>query len=237
MTKHVVQFSGGLGSFWSAFRVIEKYGPDNVILLFADTLIEDADLYRFLADACRFFGLPLVRVADGRTPLEVFRDVRFLGNSRVAPCSKYLKQLPCRQWLRENCDPDETTIYVGIDRTEAQRVPQIVRGWSPWTTSFPVAKRPHWTKDRMIRECARLGIEPPRLYKLGFKHNNCAAMCVRAGQRHWLHLLKVFPDRYAYMERAEAELRKELGDVTILRRQVNGVRQNYSLSQHRAEAS
>jgi len=30
-------FSGGLCSFWSAFRDVQEAGPENVILLFADT--------------------------------------------------------------------------------------------------------------------------------------------------------------------------------------------------------
>ena len=41
---HVINFSGGLCSFWAAHRVKERYGPENMVLLFADTLIEDAGL-------------------------------------------------------------------------------------------------------------------------------------------------------------------------------------------------
>src|SRR5689334_1338058 len=52
---------------------------------------------------------------DGRTPFEVYWDVHFLGNSRLAPCSKILKQRPARRWLQEHADPAATTVYVGID--------------------------------------------------------------------------------------------------------------------------
>lgn len=34
--KHIVMFSGGIGSWMTAKRVIEKYGTENTILLFAD---------------------------------------------------------------------------------------------------------------------------------------------------------------------------------------------------------
>lgn len=44
--KHVVMFSGGIGSWATAQRVIDKYGPDAVTLLFADVLGEDQDCYR-----------------------------------------------------------------------------------------------------------------------------------------------------------------------------------------------
>jgi hypothetical protein len=42
-------------------------------------------------------------------------------------------------------------------------------------------------------------------------------VCVRGGQKHWLHLLDVFPERYVEAEHREQELRDELGDVAILR--------------------
>lgn len=48
--RHVVMFSGGVGSFAAAARVMRQYGRD-LTLVFADTLIEDADLYRFLVEA------------------------------------------------------------------------------------------------------------------------------------------------------------------------------------------
>jgi 3'-phosphoadenosine 5'-phosphosulfate sulfotransferase (PAPS reductase)/FAD synthetase len=90
--KHIVFFSGGIGSFFTAKRVIEKEGKENVILLFTDTLIEDSDLYRFMDDVSSCFEIPITRLADGRTPWEVFKDVRYMGNSRIAQCSHLLKQ-------------------------------------------------------------------------------------------------------------------------------------------------
>jgi hypothetical protein len=76
--------------------------------------------------------------ADGRTPFEVYWDVRFLGNSRLAPCSRILKQVPARRWLSAHCDPASTTVYVGIDAGETRRIAGIRLGWSPWTVEFPL---------------------------------------------------------------------------------------------------
>ena len=47
---HIVMYSGGIGSFFCTKRVVEeiKKPHESVILLFADTLMEDEDLYRFL---------------------------------------------------------------------------------------------------------------------------------------------------------------------------------------------
>jgi len=78
VTRHVVQFSGGIGSWAATQRVIAEHGTADLVLLFADTKVEDDDLYRFLDDAAAQIGVPVTVVADGRTPFQVFADTRFL---------------------------------------------------------------------------------------------------------------------------------------------------------------
>ncbi|MFL6125012.1 hypothetical protein [Actinophytocola sp.] len=88
-----MQFSGGIASWAVARRVADRYGVDDLVLLFADTLIEDDDLYAFVEESAAQLAVPLVRVADGRTPWQVFEDKQLLGNSLLAPCSYALKIL------------------------------------------------------------------------------------------------------------------------------------------------
>ena len=78
MTTHVVQYSGGIGSWAAAHRVIAEHGTRSLVLLVADTRIEDPDLWRFVHDSSVHIGVEPTVVADGRTPFEVFRDQRFL---------------------------------------------------------------------------------------------------------------------------------------------------------------
>ncbi len=66
--KRIVQMSGGIGSFAAATRIVEQYGTGDVLLLFADTLIEDEDLHRFLRDAVSYLNVPLVQVCDAAAP-------------------------------------------------------------------------------------------------------------------------------------------------------------------------
>jgi hypothetical protein len=233
MATHVVQFSGGIGSWATAQRVVAEHGPQDVVLLFADVRVEDADLYRFVHEAAGQLGLPLTVVADGRTPFEVFWDQRFLGNSRVAPCSEYLKQRPCRRWLEDHCDPDDAVLYVGIDASEERRTAAIVGGWAPWTVRFPLCEPPFLSKQHMLDQARTAGLEPPRLYAFGFSHNNCGGLCVRGGHKHWARVLEVFPERYAEAERQERELRAELGDVAILRDRAGGRSRPLTLTEFR----
>lgn len=238
MTRHVIQMSGGLGSFWAAKRVAERHGTADMVLLFADTLAEHPDLYRFLGQASEHLDVTPVIVADGRTPFQVFFDQHFLGNSRLAPCSKLLKQKPCRKWLEEHCDPADTILYVGFDQREKRRVPGVVKGWAPWQVQFPLMDEPHWDKDRMKAECRALDIAIPRLYELGYEHNNCFGLCVRAGRAQWLRTLRTFPERFAEAEEMEQVFREEFGkDVAILTETVKGVKRPLTLAElrHRAE--
>ena len=230
-TYHVVMWSGGITSWATARHVIAEHGTANVTLLFADTLIEDPDLYAFNEQASAQLGVPITRVADGRTPWQVFEDKRWLGNTRIAQCSHDLKQKPCRAWLEANADPASATVYVGIDWTETHRLPGILSGWSPWTVDAPLTRPPYTDKRDLIAEAKAAGLVTPRMYDLGFEHANCGGSCVKGGQTQWVRLLKVFPARYARAEAAEVKMRALLGkDVSILRDRTGGVTKPLTLA-------
>lgn len=235
--KHIVMYSGGIGSWAAAKRVIEQHGKENVKLLFTDTMIEDEDLYRFLTETADKLGCELVWLKDGRDPWEVFKDVRWIGNSRIAQCSHLLKQKVAGKWVKEHYKPEEVTLYVGIDWSEIHRLPSIVKHWSPYMVKSPMTEAPYLDKTDMIKELNREGIKTPRLYDLGFAHNNCGDFCVRAGQGHFINLLKTMPDRYKHHEEKEQEMREYLGrdDVSILTRVVNGQEENLTLRTLREE--
>ncbi|WP_330236120.1 phosphoadenosine phosphosulfate reductase domain-containing protein [Streptomyces sp. NBC_00566] len=224
-TQHVVMWSGGITSWATARHVIAEHGTDNVTLLFADTNAEDEDLYTFNDQASAKLGVPITRVADAqeRDPWQVFEDKRWLGNSRLAQCSHLLKQEPCRAWLTESTDPASTIVYVGIDWSETHRLPAIEAGWAPWKVDAPLTRPPYRDKERLRAEARAEGLIDPRLYRLGWSHNNCGGGCVKGGQAQWARLLEVFPERYARAEATEQKMRALLGtDVSILRDRVGG---------------
>lgn len=240
--KHVVMFSGGIGSWACAKRVAEKFGTDDLYLVFSDVkgftdnphIGEDEDTYRFIEEAAANVGGHLVILRDGRDIWQVFKDKRFLGNSRLASCSHELKQKPARKWLEEHCPPEETVVYVGIDWSETHRLPSIVRNYLPYTAEAPLTEPPYLDKKQLIEWAQSEGIDTPRLYDLGFSHNNCGGGCVRAGKGQFKQLLQIMPERYKVWEEKEKEIQQFLGkDVTILKEQVKGVRKNLSLEELR----
>lgn len=241
----VVMFSGGVGSWAAAKRVAEEHGTANLFLLFADVkgtntsehVGEDADTYRFIQDAARNVGGSLVIVKDGRDIWQVFRDKRWLGNSKLASCSAELKVRPSRQWLIDNCDPAHTIVYLGIDWSEAHRIPGAIKRNEPYTVQFPLHSKPYLEKQELLAWARREGLVTPRLYDLGFAHNNCGGGCVRAGQGHFRLLLRTMPDRFADWERREADMAEYLGkDVSILKEERNGQSKSLTLATLRARA-
>ena len=236
--KRVVMFSGGIGSWAAAKRVVNQYGTENLFLVFSDVkgnnssphIGEDEDTYRFIEDAAKNVGGIFIYLNEGRDIWEVFKDKKFLGNSRLAHCSHLLKQKPARKWLEENCDPEETIVYVGIDWSEIHRLPAIVKNYLPYKAEAPLTQPPYADKEMYLAAAKAEGLVTPRLYDLGFFHNNCGGGCVRAGQGQFKKLLEVMPERFKVWENKEQELREHLGqDVSILTEVVKGVKRPLTL--------
>ncbi|BCL27384.1 hypothetical protein ACFFS2_24860 [Streptomyces aurantiacus] len=223
--RHVVMWSGGITSWATARHVVAEHGTASTVLLFADTNAEDEDLYAFNDQASAQLGIPLTRVADAqeRTPSQVFADKRWLGNTRLAQCALELKLKPCHDWLTAETDPADTMLYVGLDWSEPHRIPGNRAKWAPWPVAYPLTQPPYYDKPQLRAQARAAGLIDPRLYRLGFAHNNCGGGCVKGGKAQWIRLLDVFPERYARHEAFEQRMREQLGkDVSILRDRTGG---------------
>lgn len=118
----LVQFSTGLSSAEVAFRVVELYGAENVVLLTADTRVEDEDNWRFAIECVeRMPGVRWIIACDGRTPMQVGLDHRMIPNNRAAVCSRILKRELLRDYIDKNFDPAHAVIHLGFDAGEDNR--------------------------------------------------------------------------------------------------------------------
>jgi len=264
--NRILHLSGGITSHAAGQR-LRDVGHD-FRMVFADTIIEDNDTYRFLIEGSAHLSgvlksdieylLALARtlpelesgtrefraetllarkrslselrmrtaliipaltwLCDGRTPFEVFRDVRYLGNSRVDPCSKILKRDMLHRWAG---DPraDESAIHCfGLDWTEPKRVRRFSRAMAPRNVAFPLGDSPFMTKVEVIESVRASGIEPPRLYYYGFPHGNCGGGCIKFGQKQAAILLRTRPKYFGWWADEEQDMREFLDrDIAILR--------------------
>lgn len=245
---HIVSFSGGAASFAVAHFLVEKYGRENVLLVFCDTLIEDGDLYRFVVEgAAKVMGVEcsgdllrsattvpevyedgrvdhlialasnacneipgLVWRTDGRDPWQVFKDRKYQGNTRTAHCTIELKGKIFARWLAQSYKPGGCVLHFGFDWSEAHRLDTAINNWNPYTCEALLCKPPYLSRSQITQIIDDYDIELPRLYKMGFSHNNCGGFCVKAGQAHFENLLRKIPDVYAHHEAKQEELMQVL---------------------------
>ncbi|MGD0339914.1 MAG: hypothetical protein ABSB78_14130 [Bacteroidota bacterium] len=231
MRDTIILLSGGMASFEASIRIIKKkrYG---VRLWFFDTLIEDEDLYRFLNDIGYFLNVNIEYYCDGRNPWQVFRDERYIGNTRADVCSRVLKRELLTKELKKQYPNGNVNLVFGVDWTEMHRIKPINDNWNALgvTTSFPLVESPYFLYKDYRKSLEEKEIKVPRLYSLGFSHNNCGGACVKAGITQWLKVLEYFPLRYKWHEEMEQALRKDLKkDISILRNRRNNKTRSMTL--------
>lgn len=208
---HVCSYSTGISSALSTERVINKYGPEQVYVVFMDTTIEDEDNYRFQKEVYarwRDKGVSnFIYLKDGRTPYQVAEGQHVIPNQKVAPCTKQLKIRQFRQWLQMWTGP--ITVHIGYDFTEQHRVKRTRESYEKygWGVDFPLLWRPVESRPYPFVMRNVWGIEPPRMYKMGYAHANCGGVCVKQGWGDWVRTLINFPQRYKAVEEWEKEMR------------------------------
>ena len=224
--QHIVSLSGGISSALAADRVINRYGRENTTLWFADTSWEDEDLYRFMDDCMVRWGGELVRYQDGRTPLEVAQDVSLIPNQKRAPCTRILKIEPFVKYLETVDKP--LTIHLGLDWSEMHRMEAPKRNYEAIegvTVDYPLMWKPYEMRNYFDVVRLEWGIKIPRLYEMGFPHNNCGGRCVKQGIREWKRLRINMPERFDEVRDWEQAQRAKGGaraDYAIARRTVGG---------------
>lgn len=224
MRHHIVNFSSGLSSALAVERVLNRYGKDDVEIVFEDTKFEDDDNYRFMDECKARWGVPIVVLCDGRTPYQVAEDKQIIPNQRIAPCTFKLKIEPFMSYLLTQYKG--ATIHIGYDFSELERCEATEKayGQAGWLVDFPLLWKPYEYRPypRVVREDWR--IEPPRMYAMGYTHANCGGRCVKQGQGDWLRTLINFPERYREAEEWEQRMRNhpKRKDYALLRDQTGG---------------
>lgn len=228
-----ISFSGGLGSGVSALIAHEKGLDFN--LIFADTLIEDEDLYRFNNDIARAVGKTVVHLKDGRTPWDVYIDKRWIGNTRTAHCSTELKTKPVMAWLSENAAPDDPLV-LGMDMSEIDRIERAARSWAPRPVVSLLNEFKVWRPEYDLI-LNRYGIRKPRLYFQGYEHNNCGGFCCKAGLTQFERLYRTNPYLYQYHEQKMEDAMSKIGETArpFLRQMKNGELKYITLREFREQ--
>jgi hypothetical protein len=221
VTVHVVSVGGGLASTMVLpERVVARYGREHTVLVMAKLPNEDPDVWRLCDAVEAHLGLPIQYIGLGMTPWDIFFKERMMGSSRIDPCSRLLKRQVLDRWVKETYPNADVTCHVGITYHEVDRFIRFKAAFARQNMKAEalLADDPTLTREWLMAECERRYGFIPRLYRLGFSHNNCGGACVKAGHKEWARLLFHLPDVYAWWEENEQRFQEEIGTTaTILR--------------------
>lgn len=256
--RWVASVSSGVSSAVAAELVMNKCGKDNVDLVFADTLHENKDNYRFLADLESRWNKKIIRLTDGRTPEKVWEDRQIIPNDMLAPCTYELKLKLIIDYVKELRKQGFAVIMcVGFSSKDIRRNSPKAKNYPKWFTDrYPgrcLATAINWSESKLAYvEFPALwpemkssvdtvvdewGIEKPIMYSEGYTSANCDGDCPKGGVKHWILVYKTHREVFLHRAEWERERRKDpiFSKYTILTRQVKGKRVNLTLDQLQAE--
>lgn len=259
MSIHIGSFSTGLSSALTVERVLKRHGQCIIVLM--DVLIEDDDNYRFSQEMrarwAKHPGATFVTLTEGRTPYEVAEQQKIIPNQKLAPCTFRLKIDMFVSWMKgvEAGTSEHTTndghtlpvaydgsgliVHIDYDYTEVERCKSTRKNYEAygWQVDFPLLWRPYELRPYEDVSRSNWGIEPPRMYGMGYSHANCGGMCVKQGRADWTRTLINFPARFAWAEAWEKKMRQhpKRAAFTLLRDQSEGRVRPYSLTRLREE--
>ena len=196
--QHIVLFSRGAQSAYTAFLVAKKHGKDNLVLLHTPTFAEHPDSDRFGKDFSEFLGVPITEMSAGKSLWELIEEKKFIQNHRVDLCTKLLKVEMSQKYFRSiDCD---FTVYLGYSNSEKHRAQKFIKNNPNMKVKFPLIEK-DISSEQAKKNIQFLGLKLPESY-LYFEHNNCIP-CIKGGKKYWLQVLKYFPEQYWRMSDLE----------------------------------
>lgn len=207
MERVVCWFSCGAASAVAAKKAIEKYGGLKPIdVVYCDTSKnEDADNPRFMADVEKWLGVKITVIRSEKYTYveEVFADRRYMSGIMGAPCTVEMKKIPRFNYQMAD---DINVFGFTADGKERKRIRNFKQNNPDLRLDF-VLDGAGITKTKCYGILIQAGIELPRLYREGFKNNNCLG-CVKAtSPAYWNKVRSYAPEVF----KRRAEQSRELG--------------------------
>lgn len=222
-TRIISWWSGGITSAVACHWATQAFR--NVAIIFLDTKKnEDEDTYRFLNDCERLYGQKIETLSNPnyKTIQDVWRKYNSLNTAHGAICSTELKRVMREDY--QNIDTDYAQIFgFEFNKKEIRRHFQMRNNYPEINMMSPNIENKMNKRD-CINHIKKLGIEPPRAYKLGYQNNNCLKTgCVQGGIGYWQKRKIESPESFEAMAAMEHELTDKKGEpVTILKDQSKG---------------
>lgn len=225
MKKDIVcWWSGGITSAVACKVAIDLFkGRCRVIMI--DTGNEDEDTYRFKSDCELWYNqeIEVISWIGSRygSIQEVWEKHTSLNVATGAICSTELKRKVREEWQKTNIFEHQVFGFE-FDKKEFNRALGLTLNHPKTESIYPLLMM-GYDKDKCLEIVTNAGIEVPRMYKLGFRNNNCFKTgCVQGGIGYWQKMKKDFPEKFNAMADMEHKLTDKKGEpVTMLKDQSN----------------
>lgn len=202
MDRRIAHFSCGAAS-----AVATKLAPTDEIW-YASTGAEDEDNARFMRDCEAWFNRPVrvIKSSKYSSTWDVWEDRKYLAGVAGAPCTGELKVAPRVAAQR----PGDVHIFgYTADSNDIKRARIMRENWPALNVEFPLIER-GLNKAACLAMLINAGIEPPRVYAMGYPNANCIP-CVKASSpSYWALVRKCHPVEYSRMEELEARIGAKL---------------------------
>ena len=197
--KIIGWFSCGVTSAIACKLLLKKY--ENVEFYYTDTGSQDDDSIRFLHDCENWYGkkITILRNEKYSNHFDVIEKNRMINNNHYFPCTHELKK-KVRYELEEKLGSWSGQVW-GFSLEEKLRAKRMKEQYPDMNPVFPLIDV-GLTKQNCVHILKRSGIEIPKMYKLGYKNNNCIG-CVRGGMGYWNKIRVDFPVYFQKMAKLE----------------------------------
>ena len=198
--RSIVWFSCGAASAIAAKQSVKKNG-ENCDIENCDTGGEHESNKKFLKDIEKWTGkdITILKNKEYDDHFDVFKKKKFFVKVGFAYCTIELKKKLRLEYQRPN---DIHILGYTLDekkRTERfdNNNPELITDW--------ILIEKGITKEDCLGILWQVGIELPKMYDLGYNHNNCIG-CVKGGIGYWNKIKKDFPDHFNKMARIERDV-------------------------------
>lgn len=202
--KVIAWFSCGITSAVACKLALDKYGKENVDIIYIEIGTAHPDNERFIKDCERWYGVKIVRVRckKYRDQFEVIEGERYINGPAGAKCTSELKKNVRFKVQKDYYSP----IQIFGFEFSLKEINRALRFLQQYPDTYP---RFLLIESRIKKnECAdillKAGIPLPAMYLLGYSNNNCIG-CVKGGKGYWNKIRIDFPFYFDWMSAIERE--------------------------------
>ncbi len=194
-------FSAGATSAVACKIAINRYGKENVRVLYFKIDSAHPDNERFIKECEEWFGVPIEQLQGKyKDQYHVIAKTKYVNGHQGARCTGELKRNIRLKFEKENEFDGQV---FGFEFTEheierSQRIPEYTK------PIFPLIEN-RISKENCLQLIKDAGIELPEMYKLGYPNNNCIG-CVKGGAGYWNKIRIDFPNYFNKMAKLEREV-------------------------------